>query len=112
MRVPQWLSLLVAAWVIVFGLYRLWIARDPRTDERRAEGKKGIFAMKRSTQALLGVIYLLLGTALVATSFGWNPLASMTAPSTDANGAKGGSGAKDGSGSDKPAPRGMTVESK
>ncbi|HTJ43292.1 MAG TPA: hypothetical protein VL463_14405 [Kofleriaceae bacterium] len=84
MRVPQWLSLLVAAWVIVFGLYRLWIARDPRTDQRRAEGKKGMFVMKRSTQALLGVVYLLLGAALIATSFGWNPLSSVTAPDTNA----------------------------
>jgi uncharacterized membrane protein YdfJ with MMPL/SSD domain len=84
MRVPQWLSLLVAAWVIVFGVYRLKLAMDKRTDERRAEGKKGIFVMKRSTQALLGVIYILLGGALVATSFGWNPLSSVSAPSTDA----------------------------
>ena len=84
MRVPQWLSLLVAAWVIVFGVYRIKLALDPRTDERRAEGKKGIFVMQRRTQALLGAIYLLLGGALVATSFGWNPLSSVTAPSTDA----------------------------
>jgi hypothetical protein len=78
MRVPQWLSLLVAAWVILFGLYRLKLAFDPHTDERRAEGKKGIFAMKRRTQGLLGFIYVLLGAALVATSFGWNPLSGMT----------------------------------
>ena len=84
MRVPQWLSLLVAAWVIVFGVYRLKLALDKRTDERRAEGKKGMFVMKRSTQALLGVVYLLLGGALVATSFGWNPLSSITAPDTKA----------------------------
>jgi hypothetical protein len=82
MRVPQWLSLLVAAWVIVFGVYRIKIALDPKTDERRAAGKKGIFAMQRRTQALLGVIYLLLGGALVATSFGWNPISSVTAPDT------------------------------
>ncbi len=84
MRVPQWLSLLVAAWVIVFGVYRIKLALDPRTDERRAEGKKGIFVMQRRTQALLGAIYLLLGAALVATSFGWTPISSVTAPSTDA----------------------------
>lgn len=84
MRVPQWLSLLVAAWVIVFGVYRLKLALDKRTDERRAEGKKGMFVLKRSTQALLGVVYLLLGGALVATSFGWNPLSGVTAPSTNA----------------------------
>ena len=78
MRVPQWLSLLVAAWVIVFGLYRIKLALDPKQDDKKAEGKKGLFAMARRTQALLGVIYLLLGGALVATSFGWNPLSSVT----------------------------------
>jgi hypothetical protein len=91
MRVPQWLSLLVAAWVIIFGLYRIKLAMDPRQDQKRAEGKKGLFALPRRTHALLGVLYLLLGTALVATSFGWNPLARATAPSTDAPG-----GAKEG----------------
>jgi hypothetical protein len=80
MRVPQWLSLLVAAWVILFGAYRLKLAFDPHTDERRAEGKKGIFAMKRRTQGLLGFIYVLLGAALIATSFGWNPFEGVITP--------------------------------
>jgi hypothetical protein len=78
MHVPRWLSLLVALWVIVFGLYRLWLARNPRTDEARAEGKKGMFAMSRRTHLLIGLVYLLLGGALIATSFGWNPLAALT----------------------------------
>jgi len=84
MRVPQWLSLLVAAWVIIFGLYRIKLALDPKQDLKKAEGKKGIFALQRRTQALLGAIYLILGAALVATSFGWNPMASVSAPSTNA----------------------------
>jgi hypothetical protein len=84
MRVPQWLSLLVAGWVIVFGIYRIKLALDPKQDLKRDEGKKGLFAMPRRTQALLGIVYLLLGSALVATSFGWNPLASATAPTTNA----------------------------
>jgi hypothetical protein len=92
MHVPQWLSLLVAAWVITFGLYRLWLAKDPRQDLKRAEGKKGLFAMKRSTQALYGIVYLLLGAALIATTFGWNPFGSTFAPSTGAPAVKAGSG--------------------
>ena len=84
MRVPQWLSLLVAAWVIIFGLYRIKLALNPKQDAKKAEGKKGIFAQPRRTQALIGAVYLLLGGALVATSFGWNPLASATAPDTSA----------------------------
>ena len=30
--------------------------------------------MTRRTQLLVGVIYLLLGGALIATTYGWNPL--------------------------------------
>jgi hypothetical protein len=77
MHVPTWLSLLVAVWVIVFGLYRLKLAFDRRVDDRRAAGVKGIFVMKRRTQGLLGFIYVLLGAALVATTFGWSPLAGV-----------------------------------
>ena len=100
MRVPQWLSLLVAAWVILFGLYRLKLAFDPHTDERRAEGKKGIFTMKRRTQGLLGFIYVLLGGALVATSFGWNPFAGVITP--DEQSAPAGSGSGSGSAAHPP----------
>ena len=82
MRVPQWLSLLVAIWVMAFGVYRLWLARDPKTDQKKDEGKKGLFAMNRRTHLLVGIVYLLLGGALVATSFGWNPMASFFAPDT------------------------------
>jgi uncharacterized iron-regulated membrane protein len=82
MRVPQWLSLLVAIWVMAFGGYRLWLARDPKTDQKKAEGKKGLFAMNRRTHLLIGLVYLLLGGALVATSFGWNPMAGLFAPDT------------------------------
>src|SRR5262249_27041936 len=89
MRVPQWLTLLVAAWVIIFGLYRLWLARDPAQDKKREEGKKGLFAMRRRTHALIGIVYILLGIMLIATSFGWNPLSGLTAPSTDAPAGKG-----------------------
>lgn len=77
MRVPQWLTLGVAALVIVFGLYRIWMATRRDADERAAK-RWGLFGLPRRTHALIGVIYLLLGGALIATSFGWNPLA--TAP--------------------------------
>jgi hypothetical protein len=115
MRVPQWLTLLVAAWVIVFGLYRLWLAKDPKQDLKKAEGKKGIFALKRTTQALFGVVYLLLGVALIATSFGWNPLGDMFSPSkggaaTSGSGAGTGTGAGSGSGSGSAKPTPHTIE--
>jgi uncharacterized Tic20 family protein len=82
MRVPQWLSLLVAFWVMTFGIYRLWLARNPKQDLAKDQGKKGLFAMNRRTHLLIGLVYVLLGTALIATSFGWNPMAGLFAPDT------------------------------
>jgi len=86
MRVPQWLTLVVAALVIFFGLYRLRIAARSAEEDRRATARKGLWALPRRTHALIGVIYLILGGALVATSFGWNPFAGVFggAPAPDA----------------------------
>ena len=77
MRVPVWLTLGVAALVCVFGAYRIRIAFRSDEDDERARTRKGLYAMRRRTHFLIGVIYLLLGGALVATSFGWNPFGSM-----------------------------------
>ncbi|MCL4226226.1 MAG: hypothetical protein KJZ91_17315 [Myxococcales bacterium] len=81
--VPQWLSLLIAASVILFGVYRLWLAFAGPSDEERAEHRRGLLAMPRRQHGALGIIFLLVGAALVATSFGWNPFrreAATTAP--------------------------------
>jgi hypothetical protein len=82
-HVPQWLTIGVAVIVIIFGLYRMRIAF--RTDEQdaRARARKGLYAMGRRTHFLIGVVYLLLGGALVATSFGWNPLGGMFGPGSE-----------------------------
>lgn len=74
MRVPVWLTLGVALLVCAFGLYRIWLAVravEPDADEPRP--RRGIYAMAKRTHALIGIVYLLLGGALIATSFGWNP---------------------------------------
>jgi hypothetical protein len=84
MRVPQWLTLGVAALVILFGLYRLRMATRPEREQERAAQKRGLFGLPRRTHALIGIIYLMLGGALIATSFGWNPLAGMFAPAPTA----------------------------
>jgi uncharacterized iron-regulated membrane protein len=76
MRVPVWLTLGVALLVCVFGLYRIRLAL--RKDATREPGKKpGLYSMARRTHALIGIVYLLLGGALIATSFGWNPFAGV-----------------------------------
>lgn len=75
MRIPMWLTLGVAGLVIVFGLYRMRLAFRSPAEEQRARQRKGLFALAGRTHFLIGLIYLLLGGALVATTFGWNPLA-------------------------------------
>jgi hypothetical protein len=84
MRVPVWLTLGVAVLVCVFGAYRIRIAFRSDEEDERARARKGLYAMGRRTHFLVGVIYLLLGGALIATSFGWNPFGSLFGPGTEA----------------------------
>jgi hypothetical protein len=83
MRVPVWLILGVAVLVCVFGAYRIRLAFRSDEEDERARSRKGLYAMARRTHFLVGVIYLLLGGALVATSFGWSPLGSLFGGSAD-----------------------------
>jgi len=94
MRVPVWLTLGVAVLICVFGAYRIRLAFRSDEEDERARAKKGLYAMARRTHFLIGVVYLLLGGALIATSFGWSPMGNLfgpsaSAPSKDAAPAKG-----------------------
>jgi hypothetical protein len=73
MHVPQWLSFLIAGAVILFGFYRLWFAFGGPSDEERANVRRGMLAMPRRQHAGVGILYLLVGSALLLTAFGWNP---------------------------------------
>lgn len=89
MRVPVWLTLGVAALVLIFGVYRIRLAFRSDEEDQRARARKGLYAMARRTHLLIGIIYLLLGAALVAASFGWNPVGNLfgtrgAPPRTDA----------------------------
>lgn len=83
LRLPVWLTLGIAALVIIFGVYRIMLSRRSDDAEARAQKRKGLYAMGRRTHFLIGIIYLLLGTGLVAASFGWNPFGSLFGPSTE-----------------------------
>jgi len=84
MRVPVWLTLGVAILVCVFGAYRIRLAFRSNEEDERARAKKGLYAMGRRTHFLIGVVYLLLGAALIATTYGWSPLGTLFAPGGDA----------------------------
>lgn len=73
MHLPLWLTLSCGAMVIVWGLYR--ISLGARSAERHARAPKGLFAMARRTHLLIGLVYVLMGSALIAIGFGWSPLA-------------------------------------
>lgn len=75
-------AIVVCAW----GAYRIWLALRPKAPPEDDDGgprrRRGLQAMAPRTHFLVGVVYLLLGGALIATAFGWNPLASMYGPKT------------------------------
>lgn len=78
MMIPRWLLFLVAAWVIAFGVYRLRVARQKRDTasdpERPNFARKGMFGRSPRSHVVFGVLYILLGGALVAMGFGWKPM--------------------------------------
>ncbi len=83
MRVPVWLTLGVAILVLAFGAYRIHLAFRSDEEDQRARAKKGLYAMGRRTHFLIGLVYVLLGGALIATSFGWNPFGNFFGPGTE-----------------------------
>jgi len=80
MRVPPWLTIGVAILAFVWGAYRIRLAFRNDDEDRRAREKRGLFAMARRTHFLFGVVYLLLGAALIAAAAGWSPLTALIAP--------------------------------
>jgi hypothetical protein len=82
MRVPVWLTLGVAALVVIFGVYRIRLAFRTNEEDARARARKGLYGLGRRTHALVGIVYLMLGTALIATSFGWSPVSHWFGPRT------------------------------
>lgn len=76
MKIPVWLALAVAAFVIIFGVYRIRLGLT-QTPEQEAAAKKrgGLYGMGKRFHLFIGVVYILMGAALTAMAFGWQPLA-------------------------------------
>ena len=83
MRIPVWLTLGIAALVIGFGLFRLRLGLRSADDQAGGQQRGGFYGMSRRIHLLIGGVYLLLGFALVATSFGWNPFGGLFGPDTE-----------------------------
>ena len=73
MRIPVWLTLSIAALVIIFGSYRLYLATRPADDNAAAPPRRGFYSMGKRAHLFVGIIYILLGAGLIATTLGWNP---------------------------------------
>lgn len=89
MRVPVWLTLGVAVLVLVFGAFRIRLAlKKPEPESAGGGGGggvmgRGFYRMSSRTHLLIGVVYILLGAGLIATSFGWNPIGGSLGPASD-----------------------------
>ena len=80
MHVPQWLALTIAGGVILFGVFRLYLAVAGPSDEERAQRRTGLYRMSRRQHGLVGVLFLLVAGALFATAFGWSPMGRKAEP--------------------------------
>jgi len=77
-NLPPWLVFLVAFWVIVFGVFRLYIAKNKLKNERLDEEnprrpnfrRGGLYAQSRRRHIVFGFAYLALGVVLIAMGFG------------------------------------------
>lgn len=85
MRVPVWLTLGFAIILLVWGAFRIRMGlKKPAPDAEGTGVMGGGFArMNPRTHLFLGVVYILFGIALIATSFGWNPLGNSLGPDTE-----------------------------
>jgi len=85
-RIPVWLTLGFAIILIFWGGFRIRLGlKKPAPDaggEARVMGG-GLSRMSPRSHLFLGVIYVLFGVALIATSFGWNPLGNSMGPDTE-----------------------------
>jgi hypothetical protein len=81
-HVPPWVTLASAVFVFGFGLYRIRLALKPAEPDaaKKPLMRGGLYQMRSRTHLLVGIVYLLLGAALVAAYLGWNPLGGSSAP--------------------------------
>ena len=77
MQIPPWLVFLIAAWVLLFGAYRLSIVvrrRKQNPDDaadRPNLQKKGLWAQSSRRHIMFGMLYVILGSYLIAMGFGY-----------------------------------------
>jgi hypothetical protein len=83
-RIPVWFALTVAAFVVLFGAYRIKLGLTLSPEQEEAARKRGgLYAMGKRFHLFIGAIYILMGVALTAMAFGWQPLGNVVGPDTE-----------------------------
>jgi hypothetical protein len=83
-KIPVWLAFTVAAFVTIFGVYRIRLA-FVMTPEQEAAGRQrgGLYGAGKRFHLFVGVVYILMGAALTAMALGWQPLGGGVTPASD-----------------------------
>lgn len=72
MAIPEWLYIVVACWVLGWGLYRVsFVFRRKQPVEVRSLRTKGLFATNTRRHLLYGILYIILGVYLLAVGLGY-----------------------------------------
>jgi hypothetical protein len=73
MSIPRWLVFIVAFWVMSFGAYRLLLAvrRHREGPDGPSAQRRGLYGRSPRAHAMYGVLYLLLGSYIIAMGFGY-----------------------------------------
>lgn len=80
MAIPVWVTLTVGIAALLYGAYRIRWSFRPRDESDTARPRRGMAAMSATMHRFVGIVYALLGAALIAASFGWSPIAGLLAP--------------------------------
>jgi hypothetical protein len=70
MVLPREIVLFVGALVLTFGIYRIRIGFRSDSEDQKAKVRGGMYGFSRRTHVLIGVIYVLMGGALLLAGFG------------------------------------------
>jgi hypothetical protein len=85
-RLPVWLTLGLATVLLIWGALRIRMGLKKHVPEPAEGGRVmggGFSRMQPRTHLVMGVVYILFSIALVATTFGWNPLGNSFGPGTE-----------------------------
>jgi len=82
-RIPVWFALAAAVLVTLFGAYRIKLGLTMSAEqEATARQRGGLYGMGKRFHLFIGVIYVLMGVALTAMAFGWQPFGNAIGPDT------------------------------